>query len=424
MTQGLNDIPGLNLPAGITEDDLIDLVDGVLPAPREAAVIEALRREPRLGLMVKAMRADRAEVAELAMVRVPRPVGMLDAIEAKLNREALSALVAESEQAPASIPISSVIPQRRGIIAVLAESVWARRLATAASLAIVAGLGYFAVRELVKALPGVQPPRTIVRGPSSTGEPSPINPTPVEAAPDRTEVAEGPRGDEVSGESTMEVAAAPAADSSIPDSVATGGTLTLPEALRLAEAGRLVIRVRSNNHEGTLRHLQELSRTSGRETRWRAYDVNALPTEYAALSSPLSDDPSSLTPLSPPSPDPRRTPTTTIAGEGRSPQPRPAPPSPIISPAAPGGIDLFPVAHTRVRALRIVQTSASTQALDDLLKDIAVNRSHSASFFVLPEHASAHPAPSLDPESVLWWARGSSAWVKRVTVPVVVETRD
>ncbi|MFN7021208.1 MAG: hypothetical protein ACK4WH_07770 [Phycisphaerales bacterium] len=424
MTQGFNDIPGSNLPAGITEDDLIDLVDGVLPASREAAVIEALRREPRLGLMVKAMRADRVELARLASVRVPRPVGMLDAIEAKLNREALSALVAESEQAPAPIPISSVIPERRGIIAVLAESLWARRLATAASLAIVAGLGYFAVRELVKALPGVPPPRTIAHGPSSTDEPAPDNPTPAGAASARTEVAEGPRTDEASGEATMEVATATPGESAVTDPVAKGGTLTLPEALRLAEAGRLVIRVRSINHEGTLRHLQELSRSSGRETRWRAYEVNALPTEYAALSSPLSDDPAPVWPTSPATADPRRTSPSTVADDGRSPHAHPAPPSPIILPDAPSGIDLLPVARTRVRAVRIVQTAASTQALDDLLKDIAVNRSHSVSFFVLPEHAPADPAPSLDPESVLWWARGSSAWVKRVSVPVVVETRD
>jgi anti-sigma factor RsiW len=99
-----------SLPPGITEADLIDLIDGAVPSEREGVLIAALRDEPRLGLMVKRMRADRGGLEELGAVSMAAPAGLIEGIESKLNREALRELVAESEEAPAVIPISGVQP--------------------------------------------------------------------------------------------------------------------------------------------------------------------------------------------------------------------------------------------------------------------------------------------------------------------------
>ncbi|MCC6321852.1 MAG: hypothetical protein IT438_10515 [Phycisphaerales bacterium] len=414
MSNDRLDNPDLDLPPGVTPDDVVDLVDGQLPKSREAVVIEGLQRSPRLGLLVKQLRADRAEVAELAEVRIPQPVGMVDAVEAKLNREALSALVAESEEAPAAIPISSVIPHRRNVLSVLAESAWGRRLATAASLAIVAGLGFVAVQELSKAWPKPSKLGPLVTNTASEND---RGHAPEVPAVEKTEVAVVPATPDKpeSSESPITSAGDPA-ETAVAAAAPTG--LTLAEALKLAEAGRLVIRVRSDNFEGTLRHLQDLSRASGRDERWRAFELNALPIEYAALASPLPE--SSPAPESPTRPDRPSHAVPTYAGDqGPGTAPKPA----VVKHDATEGPSL-PAARTHVRAVRIVQTSAETRALDDLLRDIAVNKSHRAAFCVLPESAATEPSPALDPESILWWSRGSSAWAKRVSVPVVVEVTE
>lgn len=396
-----------SLPSGVTEADLIDLVDGVVPAQREAALIEALRREPRLGLLVKQMRADRSAVVE-AMAAVPAtPRNLLEGIESRLDRAALSELVAEAEHAPAAIPISTVQPARRGLVQILAESAWSRRLATAASIAVVGGIGYLAVRELTRkwpALPGNAP--VVHVDPNANRGTGVTVPGDDDAA--ATALAMGDGGPEVpnaaSEPATTMVAAA--------EEPGVTGPLTASAALRLAEQGRLVITVRSTGYESTLRHLEDLSRTSARDTRWRALTVDSLPREFAALATPLPDE--------------------TLPGTGRPGAPwRDGPPAYASESGQPGagplernlmGPPFYEPGRVVVRALRTVETSATERSLDDLLKDLAVAKSHEARYRVLPEGLAIEVKPSLDAESVLWWTRGPGNWNARVTVPVVVET--
>lgn len=412
MSTNPSNPPPLSLPAGLTEADLIDLIEGgaaALTPELERVMIEALRQEPRLGLLIKQMRAERTAVAEWGATAAAAPGNLIEGIEAKLDRNALSELVAESEEAPAPIPISRVQPMRRGLAAIIAESVWSRRLATAASVAIVGGLGYFAVRELAKKWPALPTVTPVV---TNTTKPGDAN---TDSSPASTAIAEATTNSAPEAMDSSPTGPALAkADPVVGPASVEPVALTATEAVRLAEQGRLVITVRSDAYEGTLRHLQELSRTADRRDRWRAYEPSALPQEFAALAAPLSDD--GLAPASPLIPSRPKMSLPTYASEGQALSPRKVEktPEPTLQ---------FPDRHVVVRTLRVVQMDGEAQSLDDLLRDINVSKAHTARFRVLPEGAALDVRPSLDPESVLWWSRGGEgAWLKRISVPIVVET--
>jgi len=417
------------LPVGLTESDLVDLVDGLLPTEREGVVIEALRQHPRLGLLVKNMRADRAEVAELAHTRIAMPTNMLEAVEAKLNRAALSELVAASEEAPSSIPISRVLPMRRSVVSVIAENMWARRIATAASVAIVAGIGYVSVREAAKRWPSMSGLVATNRPTDGSANGRADRPTPdIDShTPGHTDLARAENTNAVGDESerpSVDVTIAANPSAMVPDGANEPGELTLAELVRMAEAGRLVITVRSTAYEGTLRHLQELSRTANHDIRWRAYETNALPQELAALATPMQDEAAAKS--WPGRPGRSEMPVPTFADDGSA----PVITTPAMTTFVPGvsasAVPMLggPAHSVVVRTLRLVQMPADERSLDGLLKDINVVKGHTARFRVLPEANAINAKPPLDPESVLWWSRGGgggSAWVKRVVVPVVVE---
>jgi hypothetical protein len=410
-----------DLPAGLTEADVIDLVDGSVPPHREALVIDALQARPQLALLVKQMRADRVKMSMLAEAVETAPANMLDAIQSKLDREALSELVHEAEEATAAIPISRVqsgYGSGRGVIRVLAESVWARRMATAASIAIVGGLGYVGVRGLMSKwpkLPGTVPVATNTGGPKeSHGGAAPhVDGT------DDTRVAERGTADSAGPGESMPATATAAANAK-PDAAGepVDRPLTATEAVQLAREGRLVIKVRSTQLAGTIKHLETLARAAGGgggETRWRSPDMSSLPTELAMLAVPLPDpsmdvrppmSPTFVGPSLPVMASAKQAPKTVATnGAGGS--------------AGDDGMAL-PEPRVHVKAIRMVRMSADARELSDLLADLNTTKEQAAEFRVLPAPVEQHP--SLDAESVLWWASGSEAWMQKIVVPIVVET--
>ncbi len=402
-----------DLPAGLTETDLVDMVDGTVPAEREWVVIDALQANPQLGLLVKQLRMDRLGMTMLADDVETAPANMRESIEARLDRQALNELVHEAEEASAPIPISRVQPigsgAGRGLIRVIAESVWARRMATAASIAIVGGLGVLGVRELLRKWPRL--PGTVPVASTASG---------TQAAPgDVPDVKIAGAGDEpappAESQSPTEIAAGPAPNTQAQPEQATERPLTAAEAVALAQEGRLVITVRTSKLEGTLKQLESMSRASAStDMRWRSQDLANLPIEMAMLAVPLPDptldprppmDPALVGPVQPP-----------IMASDAHAAPAPGVQAPRPQPAAIG----FAPPQVRVRAIRTVQMSADVQELEDLLSDLNVSKDAVARFRVLP--TPIEDRPSLDPESVLWWTAGSDGWTHRVTLPIVVET--
>lgn len=389
MNSRLNDILH-NLPAGLTEADLVDMVDGDVPPQREALVIDALQQRPAIGLLVKQMRADQARVQAMAELTPAAPTNLLEGIQAKLDRDALAELVQEAEEASAPIPFSQAprVSGHGGIIRVLAESPWARRFATAASLAIVAAIGAVGIREVSKRWPSLPGTVNVVNGggaestsPAIVVTPAPadesLNGTAPIAAPTELATAEQPLAPE-----------APA-------------PLTAAQALAMAREGRLVVTVRSARLGETLRHLEGLSRTAAADVRWRAYDLELLPSELATLSTPRSIEPAAV-------PDGPAAPlffagTSSTASTGFvGPVPAEVPPRLVV------------------KSVHVIRMAADATRLTDLVRDLNITRDQVAEFHLLP--APIEHGPSLEPESVLWWSGSSESWTPRIMVPIVVET--
>lgn len=379
-----------DLPPGLTEADIVDMVDGDVPPHREALVIDALQQRPMLGLLVKQLRADRAATQGLAELTATAPTNLLEGIQARLDRDALAELVHEAEEASAPIPISQAprVDGHGGIIRVLAESVWARRLATAASIAIVAGIGVIGVREIAKRWPRM--PAVVVVQPPAPTDPGSV--APVEIATGEGQPAAGDTPDPVAAPAATVLASEAPAVEPAPLSVA--------DALALARDGRLVITVRSSRVADTLRQLEGLSRTAAADVRWRAFDLARLPTELAALSTPRTVVPAGV----PNRPDAN---PAVFASEGAA--------SAVVGPM-PAPEALRPV----VKAVHVVRMGADATRLGDLLKDLNITRDQVAEFHVLP--APIAHGPAIEPESVLWWSAGGENWTPRIVVPIVVET--
>ena len=372
-----------DLPAGLTEADLIDLADGVLSHEREGVVLGALKKHPEMGLLAKQFRADRSMVAALGEVRAPS--GMAEGIEARLEAAALRDLASQSHEVPRPIPISQVQIRETGALRLLMESPWTRRFATAASLAIVLGLGALGVRAVYNALPG----KAIVH---NTTSPSPTSDVEHALAP-TTEIVSKPT-DETPVAAPTAMTAAPQAKSD---------ELTPAVAARLAAEGRLSITVRAAVATASLKRLESLAKA--RDTGWHAIALDT-PAQYALLLTPQNDP--VATPTAPNAPNP-------IAITGT----QTAPTTPVAP--APSGTALLPTLHYVVKAIYAVDLTPGEQPFESLLRSITDTLPEGATITLrtLPQPIAAPIA--LDPDSVLWWTSPASKWSKRTRVPVVVE---
>lgn len=373
-----------DLPAGLTEADLIDLADGVLSREREGVVLAALKQHPEMGLLAKQFRADRSMVAALTEVRAP--AGLAEGIEARLTAAALRDLASQSQDAPLPIRISHVQIREPSGLRLLIDSPWTRRLATAASLAIVCGLGALGVRAIYNALPG----KAIVQN-------TPVpNPAPDVAPPSApiTEIATKPTDDTPTAEPIV-VAVAPQAK--IDD-------LTPAVAARLAAEGRLTITVRTAAAAPALKRLESLAKA--RDTAWHPIALEA-PAQYAMLLTPRTDP--TTPPTTPNTPNP-------IAITGTQ-----TPSSPTSVKSNPAGAPLLPKLHPVVKAIYAVDLTPGEQPLESLMRSITDTLPEGATvtLHTLPQPIATPVA--MDPDSVLWWTSPASKWSKRLRVPVVVE---
>ncbi len=372
------------LPPGITEADLIDLVDGVLAREREGAVLAALKQHPQAGLLAKQFRADRSLVLALGDPRAP--TGLAEGIESKLEAAALRDLARQSREVPRPIPISQVQLRESGILRLLLESPWTRRLATAASLAIVAGLGIVGIRAALHNLQGTPV--------AHTNAPNPI--------PDVTPPSPAPTIDIAANPVDATPAIATTLIAATIEPIAQELTHTL--AARLASEGRLAITVRATLAGPALKRLESLARA--RDTGWHAIPLDA-PAQYAMLMSPQPD--AAPVTSTPNSPDP-----IAIAGTQTAPG--------AVSQPSPPSTPALPHSHPVVKAIYTVELTPGEQPFESLLRSItdALPDAATITLRVLPQPIAAPIA--IDPDSVLWWTSPTGKWSKHARVPVVVET--
>ena len=374
-------------PQQVTEADMIDLADGVLARDREEIVLAALKRDPRLGLVAKQFRADRIVLSGLGDVHAP--AGLADGVQARLEAAALRGLSTASHQAPGSIPISSVWRAEPSALRLLLESTWTRRLATAASIAIVAGLAVLGVQA--------------IRSGARFSHAGPIaRTTPRDDAAPATPGAPGSTEEEVAVTPSPQPAT-PAATPAAPDKVAATTELTDARVLQLVREGRLAVTIHTPAAASAIKRLD--ARVRAREG-WRSVAMDNVPSQYVALLTPMPATPMRAPDTAEPAP-------MAVASDstGKPPENR----VPATAPAA------LPVLRPVVKAMYTIELPSGDAAITALLRAVKDGLPADATVSIRELAQPAHAPLALDPESILWWNAPPDEWSKKSTVPVVVE---
>lgn len=359
------------LPAGLSEADLLDALEGApMLADRRALVDAAIRADATLAAAMNSMRADRAALATLDS-RVRAPEGLLSMVEARLEREALAALAAPAAAEAGTLRVSAMTFERPSPFRTLLENLLVRRLALAASLLLAIGLGVWGIVSGIRNWPHAGPGS----GTNLAQNPSPVptdvpDPAPIDHA---TSIAHA---------ATTEIDAAtiallaPTSPLDGPGIAADGTVYDAPALADLARQGRLAIvvsgaaapsalsRARALNDTDLAGGFSPISAALAREA--------ALPRNQWAIGS---QDPWHA--LAPRTMEPRR---------------------------------------------RVVGVSipANAEGVESLLAATGANQSgQSVRVLVLDEPVRA--GLPTDAPSVLWWSAAPTKWDRGTIVPVIIE---
>ena len=279
------------LPAKLSESDVLDFVEGVHLAPDVAVrIAAAMAADAAFAGWVQALRADRA--ALIAMPAAKTPAGLLEAVESQLDSEVLVSAARVEHAARGPVPVVVARPLGPGVLARIGRS---PMLALAAMLAMAAGAMWLAVGSTQSAKPA--------RTPTSKANPAtgPETLRPVDG-PDATTLsarAGDVDGTEAGASGGLEAAAGAAveqrlAEAGAPEPNEQPGTLMarpaadvasvaaphpwglpLDRALTLAAEGRLLIEIDSAELDRTATRLEGLTRASSAVWHVRRHDAPA-----------------------------------------------------------------------------------------------------------------------------------------------------
>lgn len=359
------------LPAGLSEADLLDALEGApMLADRRAMVDAAIRADARLAATMNSMRADRATMATLDS-RVRAPEGLLSMVEARLEREALAALAAPAAAEAGTLRVSAMTFERPSPFRALLESLLVRRLALAASLLLAIGLGVWGIVSGIRNWPHAGPgsganlAQNPVPAPTITPDPSPID--------DATGIARATPGQIDAATIAL---LAPTSPLDGPGIAADGTVYDAPALAGLAREGRLAIVVSG----------------AADSTAWsRARVLND--SDLAGAFSPIS---------------------AALAREAALPRDQWA-----IGSQNPWQA-LAPRAAEPRRRVVGVWTAASVEGVQSLLAATGASESgQSVRVLVLDEPVRVD-LPT-DAPSVLWWSAAPNKWDRGTIVPVIIE---
>lgn len=433
------------------------------------------RTDPR----VRAMAMDAALLREFGMdVAVPSAHAMVAGIEERLSQEALRELLEAEQQAPA-LPSAGrragagwkwdMDGLRDGVLAVLAQSVAVRRVALAAGVALALGGAWLVVQGVRSAWPtggagGTRGGLTIARGGSSSGGTgrsldghAAVNGADRLVADTDPDAVNSPLASTAgAGDLSNPAAHSATGPDYVAISAATDAPMTLERALALAQAGRLVVRVRTHDAAPLERRLDSMADRgvlalgglridAGRLER---LDVGALPTRLASLAQPARNDNATGDGLAPFGPG--RTPDApVVASDGQRTAER------FSLPSVTNGFGAIAALRaqepeTQVARVYLAEVPPSTSDLESLKTLLTTamgindganatgdkprarvasvefeelgSRSAMDASGVAGAAALALTAGDLDAESVLWWTSAADAWVLGLRVPVVVQS--
>ncbi len=420
---------GLNGAAGISEQLLIDLIEDQPIAEADRARIgAALLADPALSRMVAEMRADRVGLVELGHIKAP--AGLLDGVEAMLERQALLGLAtSEVSAVPASIPISQYQPAANRTDRAVTVRRIGYGLALAAGLAIVATVSFWAVRKPAspvvrditrengkKAAPNVNP-NTVTPAivPGGSNDSIAINnAAPVDTINPTIEIATpGPTNVGKTDPEVNPVDPVPTIAEATPVKLPFG--MPLDRALDLAREGRLLVRVKAKSIDAATTQLDRMKDRSASAAGSGGRLIALAAPQAAELAGVVRREHDraieiarALTPFSPVPPFFANQNGTPNPFANRDPHAFSPKPATTVIDAAPA---LGPSAYA-------LDVPADERALRRLLKrlpaggDIAVELTEVTSEIVL--------AVPPDASTILWWT-STGTWTGTLSVPVVVE---
>ncbi len=351
-----------HLPAGMSEADLLDLIEGQTEGA--SGSLQRLRdASPDLAALVASMNADRET---LRHAPIPMPTAdIMAGVRSRLDADALL------EPEASYIPVSQVEPARSGVLVRLTEYLIAnptgRRLSVAAGFALAGGLALWGGMQLVATTTSSDGPELVTQtDPPILSDPIEPLPETVNQSPTRIEVATGPidvRPPTITIE-PIEPTTAP---------------ITVAQATDAATTGRLAIRVTGLAPEIASVRLAEIGRSgSGQVGAWSELDH----ASESGLRSRLGLAASTID-----------TTSRTEAG----------------APSATSG------SFASGYALRL---GASTDALESF---VASCEARGLSVRLVELETPASVEPPRNPRDVVWWTRSPDAWLPSMVIPVLIE---
>jgi len=370
----------------LTEDQILDLVEGRLSASDAEAV---LSRSGRAGLSerVRQMQAHRRVLQDLPLEPAPRHLA--ERVIATLERDALLGL-AKGEPVEDHIPIHMGDRTRRA-----GHRSWMKAapgLALAAGLVLLVGGGAYWSSLLIG---GKDRPAT------------PVTPGPIALKSGDAESAITAAGPAIEIETPAATALA-AADTARHAQAPAAAPLSAEDAARLAQEGRLVIRVAASSTRG-IGQLEAMGNGKNHRTWKLRKDVPAgVSSAILAVVAAAPVNPDFVGPMMAAS-EPERF-GSVIA--------------PLVGPRA--ALNLMPPRIERAGAaiagsylLELPADAASVESITTLLGDRLKGE---VRLEMLPESVDAPLAD--DAESLTWWTQPPQHWAPRAAVPLVIEERN
>lgn len=407
------------LPDHITEAEVLALIEGdmaSLPPDRRDIVREAVAGDPYLSRVVGEIRADASVV--ISMSRVSAPSSVRARVIEDLQRPRASQVIREPEGG--EIPVSSVVMTRDGLWKRFIANAPVRRLAAAAGLVLTAGLGVVLIMQAVR-LGQDHASSIALNNPSRPVQPSRMN-----------EDLTAPSQPEIAVATDAGIAESPVAPLAVDDGGATPiaattndrpvmaddsldaldpiVALTPAEAVELARAGQLVIRVRALSELEAHADIEKFAVQTAKELQWRPLE----PWELPQVTLALRERPYTPMPLAS-----EKEPTR--ARDAMAKKPPSVVDLPQVAPSGTAADIAEALKQADFRPIYTVEMDENERDLVALLQRLSKRRSHVAEFVAL-EKPLPTLIPSAEPAAVLWWTHRPSEWTRRICVPIVLET--
>ncbi len=386
--------------APLSEGELVDWIDGNLAPDQAARLAQA---SGRVDLPARIAQMQRQRAVLMCLTEEKAPAELYDRVMAAVERDVLLGLADGQTSADAVEPRLRLASTDDGWRTRTGRVVNGNmpRLALAAGLMLmVTGLAYFGSVAWKASHKPLAPDIT------KTDGTNPVGPLAINNKKDAITEVDGNGAPSSSRDESLAFrsTAAPAIEAAADSALAKAREVNVDRALELAAEGRLVVRVLATKPENLARIERDVSKPRA-DRLWRL--TREVPAAVVAAVVPAAP-----APFGGPALASANAPRTALSLIG-----------PYIGPGA--ALSMVTASATdplaRVRGTFLLDTPATKE---QLLAVSAVFRNQLSARVIFEELPAALTVPSApQAQDVLWWTQGPSQWVRRATLPLVVEQR-